>query len=324
MNLHNPNPAYGAHLEPFCSITTFMRQPASRNLDGIDVAVVGVPFDSGTSYRSGTRFGPRKIREASLLLWGFNAVLDIEPLEQLAVVDYGDIEVVPVDINASMDAITSEVNAILDQGATVISLGGDHSTSLPLLRSHAAKFGPLAVVHFDSHPDTWEFEFADQPYSHGTPFRRALEEKLVDTDAYVQVGIRGPISHDNDLDEARELGAQIITINEAIDIGTPGVVERVRSIVGERPVYVSLDIDAVDPTYAPGTGTPEVGGFTSYQMLQMVRCLVGLNIVGFDLVEVCPPYDHGDITAILAANLAFEFLSILALTKRAQGNQSAG
>jgi len=324
MSPQQSNPAYGAHLEPFSGITTFMRQPARRDLEGIDVAVVGVPFDSGTSYRSGTRFGPRKIREASLLLWGYNAVLDVEPLEHLEVIDYGDIEVVPVDIEASMDAITRDVGTILDQNTTVISLGGDHSISLPLLRAHAANYGSLAVVHFDSHPDTWEFEFADQPYSHGTPFRRALEEKLINTDAYVQIGIRGPISHANDLDDAREFGAQIITINEAFDIGTSAVIDRLRSIVGERPVYVSLDIDAVDPAFAPGTGTPEVGGFTSYQMLQLVRGLKGLNLVGIDLVEVSPPYDHSDITAILAANLAFEFLSILALTKRAQGNQSAG
>jgi len=319
--MKNPNPAYGAHLEPFCGIPTFMRQPASRELEGIDVVIVGVPFDSGTSYRSGTRFGPRKIREASLILWGFNAVLGVAPADALKLVDYGDVAVIPVDIAATMQAVTTEVSAILQQGVTVVSLGGDHSIALPLLRAHAARFGPLAVIHFDSHPDTWRSEFGEHPYSHGTPFRRALEEELIDTDAYHQVGIRGSVSAPSDLDDARQLGAQILTIDKAFEMGLPKVVETIRDTVGDRPVYVSLDIDSVDPAYAPGTGTPEVGGFTSYQMLQLVRGLKGLNLVGFDLVEVSPPYDCGDITAILAANLTFEFLSLLALAKqRESGN----
>jgi agmatinase len=196
-----------------------------------------------------------------------------------------------------MDRITADIKSILDQDVTVVALGGDHSISLPLLRAHASKFGEVAVVHFDSHPDTWDWEYENQPYSHGTPYRRALEEELIDTDAYLQIGIRGPTSWPKDLDTAREMGAQILTIN------------------GDRPVYVSLDIDSVDPAFAPGTGTPEVGGLSSYDILQLVRGLQGLNIVGFDLVEVSPPYDHGDITSILAANLAFEFISLLALQK---------
>jgi agmatinase/guanidinopropionase len=296
-----------------------MRQPASRELDRVDVAIVGVPFDSGTSYRSGTRFGPRKIREASLILWGFNAVLGVAPVDALEIVDYGDVEVIPVDISATMRAITTEVSAILQQGVTVVSLGGDHSISLPLLRAHAARFGPLAVVHFDSHPDTWRSEFGEHPYSHGTPFRRAIEEGLIDTEAYVQVGIHGPVSAPHDLDDARQLGAKMITIDDAFHMGIPGVVKAIREGVGDRPVYISLDIDSVDPAYAPGTGTPEVGGFTSYQMLQLMRGLRGLNLVSLDLVEVSPPYDHSDITAILAANLTFEFLSLLGLTKRREG-----
>jgi agmatinase len=315
----NPDPAYGAHLEPFHGIPTFMRRPATRELEGIDVAIVGVPFDSGTSYRSGTRFGPRKIREVSLILWGFNAVLGVAPADALEIVDYGDVEVIPVDISATMQAITTQVSPILQQDVTVVSLGGDHSITLPLLRAHAAKFGPLAVIHFDSHPDTWESEFGEHPYSHGTPFRRALEEELIDTHAYVQVGIRGPVSASHDLGDAQQLGAQMLTIDKAFEMGIPAVVKAIRDVVGDRPAYVSLDIDSVDPAYAPGTGTPEVGGFTSYQMLQLVRGLRGLNLVGFDLVEVSPPYDHSDITAILAANLTFEFLSLLALMKHREG-----
>ena len=310
------NPALGSDLEPFHGIATFMRLPASRNLKGVDVAVAGIPFDSGTTYRSGTRFGPRRIRESSLLLWGYNETMGVYPTKGLKVVDYGDVKTVPVDIAATMDQITTEVRAILEQGVTVVALGGDHSITLPLLRAYADQYGPLAVIHFDSHPDTWPEEFAGHPYSHGTPFRRAIEEGLVDKDAYVQVGIRGPTSSPEDLADARALAARVLTISQVFDLGIPAVVSEIRSVVGERPVYVSLDIDAVDPAFAPGTGTPEVGGLSSYQMLQLVRGLRGLNMVGFDLVEVSPPYDHSDITSILAANLAFEFLSLLALSKR--------
>lgn len=308
------NPALGAHLQPYSGITTFMRQPATRELAGVDVAIVGVPFDGGTSYRSGARFGPRKIREASLLLWGHNPVMGVTPLEKLTLVDYGDVRATPVDIQATMKNITREIAPILAQNVTVIALGGDHSISLPLLRAHAAKFGPLAVVHFDSHPDTWDQEFGEGfPYGHGTPFRRALEEGLIDRNAYFQIGIRGPVSYSHDYDDAIRLGAEMLTIGQAFEMGIPAVNEAIRAKMGDRQVYVTLDIDATDPAYAPGTGTPEVGGFTSYQMLQLVRGLKGLNLIGFDLVEVNPLFDHSDITAILAANLIFEFLSLLAL-----------
>lgn len=313
MDTKNPNPAFGSNLEPFHGIPTFMRLPASRELDGIDVAIVGIPFDSGTTYRSGTRFGPRKIRESSLLLWGYNQVLNVYPTKELKIVDYGDVGVIPVDITSTMDHITAEVKSILQEDVTVIALGGDHSISLPLLRAHASKYGQLAVIHFDSHPDTWDSEFQNHPYSHGTPFRRAIEEKSIDTNAYIQVGIRGPTSGPNDLSDAREMGVRILTIDQVFEMGIASVRTELRTTVGDRPVYVSLDIDSVDPAFAPGTGTPEVGGLSSYQILQLVRGLQGFNIVGFDLVEVSPPYDYGDITSILAANLAFEFISLLSL-----------
>ncbi|HUF39140.1 MAG TPA: agmatinase [Anaerolineales bacterium] len=311
---HIPPPAFGADQQPFAGITTIMRQPATRDLDGVDVAVVGIPYDSGTSYRSGTRFGPRKIREASALLWGYNPVLKVDPLQRLRLVDYGDVSVIPVDIEANNAAIEAEVGAILETGAAAVALGGDHSISLPLIRAHARNFGPLAVVHFDSHPDTWDREFGQAcPYSHGTPFRRALEEGLIDPDHYIQVGIRGPVSGPEDYADARRLGAEIVTIGEAFELGIPAVTERIHTRVAGKPVYISLDIDSADPAYAPGTGTPEVGGFTSFQLLQLVRGLDGLDLTGFDLVEVNPLFDHGDITAILAANLVFEYLSVLAL-----------
>ena len=304
-----------AEPQPFMGLVTFGRRPHTRDVTGADVAVVGVPFDGGTSHRSGTRFGPRKIREMSLLLWGYNNPLGVAPFDALNVIDYGDVESVPVNIERTFANVEREVSAILDAGVTVLALGGDHSITLPLLRAHARRFGALAIVHFDSHPDTWDSEYSGQPYSHGTPFRRAIEEGLVDTGAYVQVGIRGPTSGLDDLEEARHLGARVITIDEAMAGGLPAVLHEIHARAAGKKVYVSLDIDAVDPAFAPGTGTPEVGGFTSYDMLQLVRGLRGLDLVGFDIVEVSPPYDHGDITAILASNLAFEFLSLRALKK---------
>jgi len=311
----NPNPAFGANLQPFMGIPSFMRLPVTRDLSGVDVAILGVPFDSGTSHRSGARFGPRKIREMSLLLWGYNSTLNVRPTGHLKVVDYGDVSVVPPSITHTMEAILATAGGIIEKGTTLISLGGDHSIALPLLRAHAAKFGPLSVLHIDAHIDTWESEFEGVPYSHGTPFRHALQEGLIKKEQYLQVGIRGPVSGDHDYAEASELGARTITIHEVMAKGIEAVLGEIRARL-QGPVYVTLDIDSADPAFAPGTGTPEVGGLTSYQLLQLVRGLRGLNLVGFDLVEVSPPYDHGDITSILAANLVFEYLSLIALKKQ--------
>jgi len=312
MHIKNDNPAYGAELEAFAGIPTFMRQPASRDLKGVDVAIVGIPFDGGAaSYRSGTRMGPRKIRESSLVVWGYNRVLEVGPLDVLKLVDYGDIAIQPPNIEATMGLIVRDAQSIINAGIGMISLGGDHSISYPLLKAHAAKYGPLAVVHFDSHCDT------EGGYrNHGTPFADAFESGLIDTDAYVKVGIRGSIFHSEELKNAEGQGARILPIEQCLEAGIPAVIEQIHDIIGDKQVYVSLDIDVVDPAYAPGTGTPEVGGFTSYQILQLVRGLKGLNTVGFDLVEVSPPYDSpGEITSILAANLVFEFLSLMALQR---------
>ena len=309
----NDNPAFGADLQPFMGIPSFMRLPASRELEGVDVAILGVPFDSGASNRSGTRFGPRKIREASLTLWGHNPTMNVTPTKTLKVVDYGDASVIPTSIEHTMKIITETASDVL-KTSTLITLGGDHSITLPLLRAHAEKYGPLSVVHIDAHIDTWESEFDGVPYSHGTPFRYALQEKLIREGEYVQIGIRGPVSESSDYADATKLGARTITNHEVFEKGIPEILKEVHQRM-KGPLYVSIDIDAADPAYAPGTGTPEVGGFTSYQLLQLVRGLHGLNLVGFDLVEVSPPYDHGDITAILASNIVFEYLSLLALKK---------
>jgi len=313
----NDNPAFGADLQPFMGIPSFMRLPVSRELSGIDVAVLGIPFDSGVSYRSGTRFGPRKIREASLTLWGHNPTMKVTPTEALIVVDYGDVSVIPTSIELTMTAITETTSEVLEGGATLISLGGDHSITLPLLRAHAKKYGPLSLVHVDAHIDTWEAEFESVPYSHGTPFRYALQEGLVRKGEYVQIGIRGPVSFETDYADAAKLGARTITIHEVFEKGISEILKEVHQCM-TGPVYVSIDIDSADPAFAPGTGTPEVGGLTSYQLLQLVQGLQGLDLVGFDLVEVSPPYDHGDITAVLASNIVFEYLSLLALKKLAR------
>jgi agmatinase/guanidinopropionase len=311
----NDNPAFGAGLQPFMGIPSFMRLPVSRELTGVDVAILGVPFDSGTSYRTGTRFGPRKIREASVMIWGHNSTLNVTPLKKLKAVDYGDVSIIPTSIEHTMGAITNTAGAIISQGATLIALGGDHSIALPLLRAHAKKHGPVSLVHIDAHLDTWEAEFESVPYSHGTPFRHALQEGLIREGAYVQIGIRGPVSGAEDYADAQALGARTITIHEVMEKGIPGILKEVHQRM-QGPVYVTVDIDSADPAFAPGTGTPEVGGLTSYQLLQLVRGLHGLDLIGFDLVEVSPPFDHGDITSILAANIVFEYLSLLAIKSR--------
>jgi agmatinase len=300
--------------QPYSGIATFGRAPYSTDVAGADVAILGVPYDSSTSYRSGTRFGPRAIREQSLLLWGYNNAQQVAPFRSLKIVDCGDVDVIPPDIVATHRQIELTADRILREGVRLVTLGGDHSISLPLLRAHARQHGPVALVHFDAHPDTWDSEYPGQKYSHGTPFIRAIEEGLIDTSAYLQIGIRGPTNGPQDYTDAIGLGAQMITLDEFRTRSIADVQQQIRTVVGSRPVYVTLDIDVVDPAFAPGTGTPEVGGLTSYEILQLVRGLRGANTVGFDLVEVSPPYDPSQITSILAANLAFEFLSLLVRT----------
>ncbi len=293
----------------YMGISTFMHAKHTRDLTDVDMAVVGIPFDSGAvSWRSGTRHGPGSIRENSKQLWGYNRHVGIWPTKDVNFIDYGDIECDPTNIDRSADAITAGVLELLKQDVRVMSLGGDHSITYPLLRAHAEKFGPVALVHFDSHTDCYQ---VIPQLEHGTPFHLAIRDGFVDTSAYVQVGIRGPQSNEGELKEAEDLGADVLTIEKCFEMGTSAIVDHIRQKVGDRPVYVTLDIDSIDPAYAPGTGTPEVGGFTSFQMLHMVRGLAGLNVIGADLVEVNPHYDHGAITAILGANLAFELMSVM-------------
>ncbi len=264
----------------------------------------------------GARFGPEGIRSQSVLLRQYNAALRVPIFDICAGVDYGDLPVTPGYLPESHQQIKDGAAAVYASGVTPIFLGGDHSVSLPLLRATAAKFGPVALIHFDSHSDLWHYYFGDKD-THGTPFRRAYEEGLLDTARSSQIGLRGSLYDQADAEMTTEVGMQLITGPEMHEIGMVETIRRVKERVGSGPAYLTFDIDFVDPAYAPGTGTPEVGGFTSAQCLQLVRGLVGLNIISFDLVEVMPPYDSaGGVTCLLAANLVYEFISLIALQKQ--------
>lgn len=301
----------------FAQPPTFMRLPHAIDLTGVDVALLGVPFDSGTSYRSGARLAPREIRAQSSLIRPYSYFLAISPFDELSIVDAGDVDVPPVgSIDHAYRTIEAGVRRVLECGALPLVVGGDHSISLPILRAVAATHGPVGLVQFDSHIDTWGDYFGGRHF-HGSPFRRALEEGLINGAQYVQVGIRGPMYGDEeDFGFQRTHGVTTIDIGAVHREGIAATVERIRAVV-RGPVYVTFDIDAVDPAFAPGTGTPEVGGLTSYQAQELVRGLAGLPIVGCDIVEVAPQFDGpGQITALLAANIMFEMLCAIAVTRR--------
>jgi agmatinase len=292
---------------------TFMRLPYRRDLTGVDVAILGVPFDSGTSYRPGARLGPREIRSQSSLIRPYSFFQKVSPFERLTIVDAGDVDAPPVGIEPAYAAIEAAVDRITGAGAVPMLVGGDHSISLPILRAVARRHGPVALVQFDAHIDTWGDYFGGK-YFHGSPFRRAIEESLIVPSQYVQIGIRGPMYGDEeDFAFQRHHGVTTIDIGQVKKDGVDATMRRARDIVRGRPIYVTFDIDSVDPAYAPGTGTPEVGGLTSYEAQELVRGLGGLPLVGCDVVEVSPLFDGpGQITALLAANLLFEFLGVLA------------
>ncbi len=295
----------------FAQPATFMRLPHVDDPRGLDVAIVGVPYDGGTSYRPGARFGPREIRSQSSLIRPYSYFQKVSPFDRLNVADVGDVDAPPVSIEKCYDAIESRIGAIADAGARPIVVGGDHSISLPVLRALARVHGPLALVQFDAHIDTWD-EYFGGKYFHGTPFRRAIEEGVVDGRRFVQVGIRGPMYGEDDFDFHREHGITVVDIEQVKDRGVVWAVERIRSVVSGA-TYMTFDIDSVDPAFAPGTGTPEVGGLTSHEAQRLVRGLAGVSLVGGDVVEVAPVFDGpGQITALLAANVIFEFLCAMA------------
>ena len=289
---------------------TFARLPRYADAPDARTLIWGVPFDSGVSYRPGARFGPNHIRQSSRLLRPYNPSGDVEPFQRHRVADAGDVGVNPFNIAEAIATIEHGAGELTATGRTLLTLGGDHTIALPLLRVAAAMHGPIAVLHFDSHLDTWDTYFGS-PYTHGTPFRRAAEEGLIDHSHSIHVGLHGPLYARVDLDESERLGFSAIHAREFARRSLDEIVHRIRARLADRPVYVSIDIDVLDPAYAPGTGTPEAGGLSSRELLEMIRGLAGCNVVGADIVEVAPAYDHAEITGIAAAHVAYELLSVL-------------
>ncbi|WP_237110000.1 agmatinase [Nonomuraea sp. MG754425] len=308
----NFGPVDSSKVPRFAGPATFARLPRLDQVPRADVAVVGVPFDTGVSYRPGARFGPAAVREASRLLRPYHPGLDVSPFERFQVADAGDIAVNPFDIGAAIETIEGAAGEL---DAKLVTIGGDHTIALPLLRSAARKHGPVALVHFDAHLDTWDTYFGAE-YTHGTPFRRAAEEGILDTEALSHVGIRGSLYGKRDLEEDRRLGFGIVTAADVLRRGLDEVIDLLRQRVGDRPLYLSVDIDVLDPAHAPGTGTPEAGGLTSRELLEILRGLAGLNLIGADVVEVAPAYDHAEITSIAASHVAYDLVSLLALQEK--------
>lgn len=308
-------PRYGpvdASVSPrFVGVRTFLRLPFVTTWADVDVAVLGIPFDTGATFRVGARFGPAGVREASLLLRPYNAAQEVAIFERISVVDGGDLLVAPGFIEDSYERIAAQLKSVLDAGVTPLVIGGDHSITLAELRAVAAMHGPVGLVQYDSHADTWDQYFGHR-YTHGTPIRRAVEEGLIDPQRSIQVGLRGSLYDAADYTLSTELGIQIVPALEVRERGLSAVATQVRTRLGDAPCFVTFDIDFLDPAYAPGTGTPEIGGFTTYEAQYLLRALHGARIVAADVVEVLPAYDHGQITALAGAGMLYELLSLLA------------
>jgi guanidinopropionase len=305
-------PIDAALVPRFAGLPSFMRLPCITDPTLVDVALVGVPFDGGTTNRPGTRHGPREIRNQSSLMRRINAN-GVAPYDTLRVADLGDAPVNPIDLLDSLAKIEAFFSVISGAGAIPIAAGGDHLITLPILRALARQ--PVGLIHFDAHSDTNDRYFGDNPFTHGTPFRRAVEEGLLDPKRCVQIGIRGTYYHSGDFDFARAAGFRIISMDEVMDRGIAEVMTEARGIIGTAPVYVSFDIDSLDPSVAVGTGTPEIGGFTAREAQRMLRSLAGLNIIGADVVEVAPPFDPSGLTALTGATMMFELLCAIAGAK---------
>ena len=308
-------PVSGMDLPRFAGVPTFMRLPhvglEDTRISDVDIGLIGVPWDSGTTNRPGPRHGPRQLRDLSTMIRAENGATGVRPYEAVNCADLGDVGPNPADIPDSMDRITAFYNKVLDKGIVPLTGGGDHLSSLPILRA-VARNGPVGMIHFNSHTDLFHSYFDGTMYTHGTPFRRAVEEGLLDPKRVVQIGIRGTAYDTEDKDFAKSVGIRIIPIEEYFDRGPKDVMDEAREIVGDGDTYVSYDIDFVDPSFAPGTGTPEVGGPNSYEAILVARMLEGVNIVGADLVEESPPFDQTGGTAFLGVSIMFEMLCVMA------------
>jgi agmatinase len=305
-------PADGTKIPRYAGASTFARLPRIDEVASYDVAVLGVPFDGGVSFRPGARFGPSAIRQASRNLRpAFNPELNVAPFRVLQAVDAGDVPCNPFDIDEALQQIDETATGLISGGQKLVTLGGDHTIVLGTLRAVARQHGPVALIHFDAHLDTWDSYFgADR--THGTVFRRAFEEGLLLQDSSVHVGIRGPLYDATDLVDDRGFGFSTIRATDFDRLGVDEVVRRVRDRIGDAPLYLSVDIDVLDPAFAPGTGTPEIGGFTSRELLAMLRGISGERLVAADVVEVSPAYDHAEVTALAAATVAYEIMSLMA------------
>jgi len=307
-----------ASLSPrYTGIRTFARCPANTDWANADVAVIGVPFDTATSYRTGPRFGPAAIRDQSQLLRPWHPPLAVDVFASLSIIDGGDLDITPGNAEKTAGQIASGLAPVLEAGAVPIVLGGDHSIVLGELRAHAQRHGPVGVVLLDAHADTWESYYGER-YFHGTPFKRALEEGLIDPHRSLLAGMRGPLYAASDLDEPRNWGFEIVPCDELRTWTPEQYGRRVRDRLGDGPAYFSFDIDALDPGFAPGTGTPEVAGLLPHEALAFIRALAGMSFVGFDIVEVSPQFDGpGQVTALLGASVAYEFMALTAVAERA-------
>ena len=305
-------PVSGTTVPRYAGPSTFARLPELRDVEHCDVAIVGVPFDAGTSYRPGARFGPQAIRQASRhLRTQFHPAYGTEPFMEQQVADAGDIACNPFNIAEAIEQIQTAATDLLGNVGAIMSMGGDHTIALPLMRAVNHHVGPVALVHFDAHLDTWDTYFG-APHTHGTVFRRAAEEKLFLDHASMHVGIRGPLYARDDLARDEELGFKIVHCDEFETDGIDKVVKRIRDRVGEHPLYLSIDIDVLDPAHAPGTGTPEIGGMTTRELLNVLRGLAGLHIASADVVEVAPAYDHAELTSLAAATVIYEIVNLFA------------
>jgi len=308
-------PVSGTIVPRFAGPSTFARLPELRDVSHCDIAILGIPFDAGTSYRPGARFGPQSIRQASRhLRTQYHPSYDTEPFVEQQVADAGDISCNPFNIEEAVGQIQMAATEMLSKADSIISLGGDHTIALPLLRAVNHFHGPVALVHFDAHLDTWDTYFG-APYTHGTPFRRAAEEKLFLDHASMHVGIRGPLYSRDDLDNDEELGFKVVHCDEFQKEGLDHVASRIKERVGDNPMYLSIDIDVLDPAHAPGTGTPEIAGISSRELLGVLREFAGLKIISADVVEVSPVYDHAELTSLAAATIVYEIINLLARSR---------
>ncbi len=315
-------PVSGNVMPRFSGIATFMRLPYLEDPAGAEIGLIGVPWDGGTTNRAGARHGPRQIRDVSTMTRNVHHVSGTKPFDLCRCADLGDVPVNPIVIEDTIERIEKFFARVHAAGVFPLSAGGDHLITLPIMRA-IAKGRALGMVHFDAHTDTSDKYFGENYYTHGTPFRRAIEEGLLDPKRTVQIGIRGALYSDSDADWGADQGIRVITIEEFYDLGVDAVIAEARRVVGAGPTYVSFDVDGLDPVYAPGTGTPEIGGFTTFEAQKMLRGLAGLDLIGGDVVEVAPPFDPSGNTAIVGATMMFEILCVLAEAVAARRQDAA-